>query len=329
MRSADLGDRRHGASRDPNGLADLAVRVVGFGVRHTSISALQLQRETGLRRYETAWTILHKVRAVLSESRCGHDARKCGGLPAVTQEHLPKVHLLISNLKTWLRGTFHGVSDKHLPTYAREFIYRFNRRHLRDGQKLLGAPRCPHPCGCLRSRAKPQSREGAHVLPENKAATAVVDASYLIHTTWGPGLLESAYSIALEAELRKRGHRVAREVRVPVVWNDVRVEDAFRIDLVVDDCSIVELKSVEHTARVHKKQVITYLKLTGMRLGLLVNFGEKLIKDWITRLVNGMPWTGRQRLCASAALRGNSVGPRPTLRERDSPSSSPPPPMAA
>ena len=146
------------------------------------------------------------------------------------------------------------------------------------------------------------------MLPEDKAATAVVDASYLIHTTWGPGLLESACSIALEAELLERGHRVAREVRVPVVWNDVRVEDAFRIDLVVDDCLIVELKSVEQTARVHKKQVITYLELTGMRLGLLVNFGEKLIKDGITRLANGMPWTGRQRLCASAALRGNSVG---------------------
>ena len=146
------------------------------------------------------------------------------------------------------------------------------------------------------------------MLPEDKAATAVVDASYLIHTTWGPGLLESACSIALEAELLERGHRVAREVRVPVVWNDVRVEDAFRVDLVVDDCLIVELKSVEQTARVHKKQVITYLELTGMRLGLLVNFGEKLIRDGITRLANGMPWTGRQRPCASAALRGNSVG---------------------
>ena len=125
--------------------------------------------------------------------------------------------------------------------------------------------------------------------PENRAATAVVDAAYLIHTTWGPGLLESAYAIALEIELRKRGHRVAREVAVPVVWDDVRLEAAFRIDFVVDDCLIVELKSVERTARVHCKQVITYLRLTGMRLGLLVNFGDRLIKDGITRLANGMP----------------------------------------
>lgn len=127
------------------------------------------------------------------------------------------------------------------------------------------------------------------MLPENRAARAVVDAAYLIHTTWGPGLLESAYTIALDIELRKRGHQVRREVRVPVVWDDVRVEDAFRIDFVVDDCLVVEVKSVEQTARVHKKQVITYLKLTGMRLGLLVNFGEKLIKDGVTRLANGMP----------------------------------------
>lgn len=102
-------------------------------------------------------------------------------------------------------------------------------------------------------------------------------------------MLESAYAIALETELRKRGHRVEREVRVAVVWDDVRVEDAFRIDFLVEDCLVVELKSVEQTARVHNKQVITYLKLTGMKLGLLVNFGQPLIKDGITRLANGMP----------------------------------------
>ena len=127
------------------------------------------------------------------------------------------------------------------------------------------------------------------MLPEDRAAAAVVDAAYLIHTTWGPGLLESVYAIALEIELRKRGFAVRREVRLPVVWDDVRVEGAFRVDFVVDDCLIVEPKSIEQVARVHKKQVITYLKLAGMRLGLLVNFGERLIKDGITRLANGMP----------------------------------------
>ena len=134
------------------------------------------------------------------------------------------------------------------------------------------------------------------MLPENRAAQAVVDATYLIHTTWGPGLLESAYAIALEVELRKRGHRAEREVAVNVVWNDVRVEDAFRIDFVVDGCLVVELKSAEQTARVHKKQVITYLKLTGMKLGLLVNFGQPLIKDGITRLANAEAGAGASRL---------------------------------
>ena len=75
-----------------------------------------------------------------------------------------------------------------------------------------------------------------------------MDASLLIHTTWGPGLLESAYAIVRSTELRKRGHRVVRGVRVPAVWDDVRVDDAFRIDFVVDDCLSVELKSVERTA---------------------------------------------------------------------------------
>jgi GxxExxY protein len=110
-----------------------------------------------------------------------------------------------------------------------------------------------------------------------------------VHRAWGPGLLESAYAVALAAELDRRGHRVEREVPVPVEWGGGRIDCAYRIDLLVDDCLVVELKSVERVAPVHQKQVLTYLKLTHMRLGLLINFGRPLLKQGIQRIANGMP----------------------------------------
>ena len=125
--------------------------------------------------------------------------------------------------------------------------------------------------------------------PENEAARDVVDAAYRIHKTWGPGLLESAYAIALECELKKRGRRVVRQPGIDIVWDDVHVPAAFRADFIVGDCLIVELKSVERLAPVHGKQVLTYLRLTGMRLGLLINFGAETIREGIRRIANGMP----------------------------------------
>ena len=127
------------------------------------------------------------------------------------------------------------------------------------------------------------------MVPENRAAQAVVDAAFRIHSAWGPGLFESAYGMALEAELGARGHAVEREVPVGVEWRGRKADVAFRIDSVVDECLIVELKSVDRVAAVHRKQVITYLKLSGLRLGLLLNFGAPRLKDGITRLANGMP----------------------------------------
>ena len=124
---------------------------------------------------------------------------------------------------------------------------------------------------------------------ENVAARVVVDAAYKIHKTWGPGLLESAYSAALEAELRKRGHQVDRQPRIPVMWEGVEIADPFRADFIVDRCLIVELKSVERTAPVHAKQVLTYLKLSRLRLGLLINFGAETLRDGTRRIANGMP----------------------------------------
>lgn len=124
---------------------------------------------------------------------------------------------------------------------------------------------------------------------ENELAEIVVNASFQIHRTLGPGLLESAYEAILVHELQKRGLSVAVQVPVPVIYESVRLDAGFRADLIVEDSVIVELKSLEKIAPVHKKQLTTYLKLSGKRLGLLINFGEELIKDGITRIVNGMP----------------------------------------
>lgn len=123
---------------------------------------------------------------------------------------------------------------------------------------------------------------------ENDIAKEIVDAAYAVHTRLGPGLLETVYEVALAHELTKRGLRVRRQARVPVVYDGIKFDEGFRADLVVDDKVVVELKSVESLAPVHKKQVLTYLRLMDKRLGLLVNFGSALIKDGISRIVNGL-----------------------------------------
>ena len=117
-------------------------------------------------------------------------------------------------------------------------------------------------------------------------AKDVVDTSIKIHMDLGPRLLESVYSVILQKKLEDRGYRVEREVGIPVEYDGIQFEMGFRADLVINDCFIVELKSVEKTAPVHAKQLLTYLKLTGHRLGLLINFGEALLKDGIKRLAN-------------------------------------------
>jgi GxxExxY protein len=125
-------------------------------------------------------------------------------------------------------------------------------------------------------------------MTENEISKQVVDAAFKVHTKLGPGLLESVYEAVLAYELRKRGFRVERQRAMPVVYEEVRLEEGFRADLVVEDKLIVELKSVEAVAPVHKKQVLTYLRLSNLKLGLLINFGEELIKNGISRVVNGL-----------------------------------------
>src|SRR5262249_25973050 len=126
------------------------------------------------------------------------------------------------------------------------------------------------------------------ILTENEIARQIVDAAYKIHTKFGPGLLESAYEAMLTHELRKRGLRVETQKPIPIIYEGVTLEIGFRADMVVEDKVIVELKSVEEIAPVHKKQLLTYLRLADKRLGLLINFGEKLIKDGISRVANGL-----------------------------------------
>ena len=123
-------------------------------------------------------------------------------------------------------------------------------------------------------------------MTENEIATAVVDAAYKIHTTLGPGLFESVYEAALEYELQKRGLRVVHQIGLPVQYEQVRLELGFRVDLIIGDKVIIEVKSIQALAPIHKKQLLTYLRLTDLRLGLLINFNVELIKYGIQRVVN-------------------------------------------
>jgi len=125
-------------------------------------------------------------------------------------------------------------------------------------------------------------------MTENEIAKIVVDAAYKVHTTLGPGLLESVYEAALFYELKQRELHVERQVGVPIVYEEVRLEEGFRADLIIEDKLIIEIKSVAATVPVHQKQLLTYLKLTDKRLGLLINFGAFLIKDGIQRIVNNL-----------------------------------------
>jgi GxxExxY protein len=125
-------------------------------------------------------------------------------------------------------------------------------------------------------------------MTENEIAREVVDAAYKVHTTLGPGLLESVYEIVLAHELKQRGLAVTKQVPVPIKYDSIVLEEGFRADIIGEDKVILELKSVERVAPVHKKQLLTYLRLADKRLGLLINFGEELVKTGISRIVNGL-----------------------------------------
>jgi GxxExxY protein len=124
-------------------------------------------------------------------------------------------------------------------------------------------------------------------MTENEIAKQILDAAFLVHTKLGPGLLESVYEVVLAHELRKKGLAVERQKAMPITYDGVRFDEAFRADLFVGCKVVAELKSVEALTALHAKQVLTQLKMSGLKLGLFINFGEAHLKNGIKRLING------------------------------------------
>ena len=125
-------------------------------------------------------------------------------------------------------------------------------------------------------------------MTENEISKVVVNTCYEIHTKLGAGLFESVYEEILFYELQKIGLKIERQKAIPVIWDDIKMELGFRADIIVENKVILELKSVENIAIVHQKQLQTYLRLTGIKLGLLINFNVPLIKEGIQRIVNNL-----------------------------------------
>lgn len=125
-------------------------------------------------------------------------------------------------------------------------------------------------------------------MTENEIANVIMDAAFSIHREVGPGLLESVYEVILARNLIDKGLAVERQVPVPIQFQEIVFDEGFRADIFVERKVIIELKSIERLQPVHSKQLLTYLRLSGCRLGLLINFGENLLKDGFKRVVNGL-----------------------------------------
>jgi len=124
-------------------------------------------------------------------------------------------------------------------------------------------------------------------MTENEIAKQILDAAFAVHSKLGPGLLESVYEVVLAYELQKKGLKAERQKPMPILYDNIRFDEAFRSDVVVNGKVIAELKSVETLLPVHAKQVLTQLRLSGLKLGLLINFGEAHLKNGIKRIING------------------------------------------
>ncbi len=125
-------------------------------------------------------------------------------------------------------------------------------------------------------------------MDENQIGREVVDAAVKVHAALGPGLLESVYEVVLARELERRGLSVQRQVAVPIEYRGLQFDEGFRADIIVEGKVILELKSLEQLGKVHHKQLFTYLKLKGLKLGYLLNFGASLMKNGVKRMVNGL-----------------------------------------
>ena len=125
-------------------------------------------------------------------------------------------------------------------------------------------------------------------LTENEIGTILITTAVDIHKSLGPGMFESVYEAVLAHDLEEMGLTVKREVPIGIEYKDIKFDETFRADLLINDKVIVELKSVEQISMSHRKQLLTYLRLSGKKLGYLLNFGEVLLKDGIVRIVNGL-----------------------------------------
>jgi len=123
---------------------------------------------------------------------------------------------------------------------------------------------------------------------ENEIGTICIETAIAVHRELGPGLLESVYEVIMAYELGRRGLKVEHQMPISISYKGMLFEEAFRADLLVADKVVIELKSVEQISKAHRKQIQTYLRLTGMKLGYLFNFGDALMKDGIVRAVNGL-----------------------------------------
>ena len=123
---------------------------------------------------------------------------------------------------------------------------------------------------------------------ENSIGTAIVASAMTVHSALGPGLLESAYEFCLAHELSKRGLDVRKQVSIPIVYDELTIENGYRIDLLTNDLVVVELKAIEAVTPVHRAQLLSYLRLGGFKLGYLLNFNVAHMRDGVMRLVNGL-----------------------------------------
>lgn len=134
----------------------------------------------------------------------------------------------------------------------------------------------------------------------NRITEQIIGAAIAVHRALGPGLLESAYEACLAFELRQRGLKVEQQRPVPVVYREVKLDCGYRLDLLVEDEVIVEIKSVDHLAPIHEAQLLSYLKLTGRKVGLLINFNVKMLISGVKRVVNDFPEHAGQRAAGGA-----------------------------
>lgn len=125
-------------------------------------------------------------------------------------------------------------------------------------------------------------------LSENEISKIILDLAIKVHRKTGPGLLESAYQECLFFELKRKGLQVENQKTLPLIYEDIKLDAGYRIDLMVNDKVVIEIKSIDAIAPVHIAQVITYLKLSGAKLGILINFNVPLLKDGFKRIVNGL-----------------------------------------